>query len=649
VAEDEYQLAPRSQHLSGNKTFKDSFNITFVDSSRQVVDSKPEFQHPKLVVHEIELLESQTINREAPTFPADIIQLHLESSEQQLHLTSKDTKFDESAPLDDTKMSGLATSRSRDSSPMKSSSAQDAALGLFVGGTNVAALRHRSPSPAGYDSDFMGGDLDQETIDAAAAFAQPLSAKPATPERSTVTHKRSSTSKKSRKNKSIDVSAGSPKQLTAEDRRKIRELDTAAAVEDWFADPVKVPKPVKDNKPKPPAPIDKPEPHPILLRRDNKGNSKKKGKGKSKKGSISMPSDSLAPDQANKPGHPFPISSPTTKTRAANDGDVEELLQQVVEHDILHPAFVETGKESNYIDTSFYPPSQPTPSKVTPEAPRDTNGMEIVASKPAHIATLDPAQQTYTTLPARQPDNPENPLIEPTHEKPSERGSNLAGVFGWGCMKNQSSDPEHNEIIVAPAVVREAPALLPPSKEDKEDGTKSKSIDSKLSVQECTKRKEYDEQPATPIANGDLEQPQQLLTPFKPKANAQETIVAAGEPTDDQPQSETVVENDWALLASSKSKNKKLEGQKETNDMNKFLPHQTHDTIPDIERAIDGEQPDSHAVTLLESQGLKQDSADEWVPISKVEKKKAKQGKRASIIESKPAIDKKNGEGSEQA
>jgi hypothetical protein len=320
VTEDEYQSALESPHLSNSGSIDDSFNDAFMTSFSQ--GPGPEVQHPELQDREIEELpESQQTTPKASSFPAGVMQLPEDSSERQVEKPSEDMKglglsLDESAPLDDTKMRDFATSRSRDTSTTRSSSAlQDAALGLLVGGATAAALRHRTPSPSGYDSDFMGGELDQETIDAAAAFAPPPAAEPTTPERPTLARAPSSTSKKGKKGrkgskgKSIDFSAESPKELTAEDRQKIREMDTAAAVEGWLVEPVEEPKSIEEKKSEPPTPIAESAPDPNLLRRDIKGKGKKKSKGKVKKPSISMSSESPASTPTDEQGQPLSSSS----------------------------------------------------------------------------------------------------------------------------------------------------------------------------------------------------------------------------------------------------------------------------------------------------------------------------------------------------
>jgi hypothetical protein len=207
-----------------------------------------------------------------------------------------------SPAFDDTKMRDHA-SRSRDTSPSSSSSAlQKVALGAAAGGLAALALRNRSPSPAGprYDpDDFMGGDLDDETLELAAkstpAPVSPPAERPALTRAPSSSSKGGKKGKKESKNKSIGLTGETPKELSLEERKKIEEQDAADAVGDWFVDEPVTEKKIVEEKSEPIV-VEEKEPDPNLLRRDSKGKGKKKAKTKpKKKGSISGPSTSPPP------------------------------------------------------------------------------------------------------------------------------------------------------------------------------------------------------------------------------------------------------------------------------------------------------------------------------------------------------------------
>lgn len=325
--EDEYQSALESPHLSASDALDNSFMDQFGFASPPNLD---------LQDREIEELpESQQTTPKASTFPAGVLEPRQDAAprahdieankpeipnglglsidepiESRSAISQPQSPLAPSAPIDDSKMRNTAASRSRDPSPTKSSSAlQDAALGALIGGAAATALRHRSPSPAGYDSDFMGGAPDQETIDLAAQSIPPVEQEP---ERPVLTRAPSSSSKKGKKkkgskSKSIDFDAESPKELTAEDLQAIRLKDTEDAMAGLLDDPVEEPKPVEEKKSEP---ITVPsEPDPNLLRRDSKGKGKGKKKVKAKKGSISTPTESPAPTPTDEQPDPLPSSS----------------------------------------------------------------------------------------------------------------------------------------------------------------------------------------------------------------------------------------------------------------------------------------------------------------------------------------------------
>jgi hypothetical protein len=333
--EDDYQSALESPHLSTSDAFEDSF-MDPMDPFSLVSPPQPgpELQHPELAEREIEEVdESGQSTPKASKFPSGILTPAGPSSEDLTrkledvqNVEGRASPLGASAPIDDSKM----LTRSRDPSPSKSSSLlQNAALGALVGTATAAALRHRSPSPsstqrpasrAGSDFDFMGGDLDEATIAEAAAFAPPPKSpeqekstlSPRTPPASTA--KKGKKARKGSKGKSLDLgaSSGEVQEMSAVEMQRIREMDTAAAVEDWFAAPaVESPKKVEEKKPE--LVRVESEPDPNLLRRDSyKAKAgKKKGKGKAgKKGSISetpVESPAATPTEA----FPFPEQAET--------------------------------------------------------------------------------------------------------------------------------------------------------------------------------------------------------------------------------------------------------------------------------------------------------------------------------------------------
>lgn len=385
--EDEYESAYESAHGSPSASVSDAFEDALADPFNFVPQHYsgpgPEVQHPELVDRDIEeVTESQQTTPKASSFPAGVLDVRHQGAlpaenlsvrlEQIQHEEPKGlglsmeepavshgylssfvhdqfpgqglpqfatpfmphppaqiTPLAPSAPIDDVPgVRDISTPRSRDASPAKSSSRlQDAALGALVGGAAAAAvLHHRSSSPAASD-DFMGGDLDQETIDAAASSA-PI-AGPSSPERPTLTRAPSSSSKKTKKGKkgskgkSIDLAAEPPKELTAEDWAKIREDDAADAVEGWFDAPVEEPKALEEKEiEKEPIPVEvkHPEPSPELLRRESKGKGKAKKKGKGKKESISEAVEApvvIPAEEVSRPALPDTVKDTVKDTEPA--------------------------------------------------------------------------------------------------------------------------------------------------------------------------------------------------------------------------------------------------------------------------------------------------------------------------------------------
>ncbi|KAF2195380.1 hypothetical protein K469DRAFT_734024 [Zopfia rhizophila CBS 207.26] len=320
--EDEYQSALESPHMSASETFEDPFTDPFgvVSTQQQVEQADGDGNVP----------ESQQTTPKASSFPPDVLKLSedtADSTRGAIPTAPEESKglglsFEESSlqqtssrplsPLEktDAQAPDIEAPQSRKLSPHKSSSAlHDAAVGALTGSATAAILTHESTS-TGYDSDFMGGEPDQADIDLAAQSIPPP--EPQEPARPSILRMTSSSSKKGKKGPkgmSIEFTNEQSKELTAEDRQKIREKDTADAVEGWFEDPVEEPTPIE---PKTPEPIkESVAPDPTLLKRDNKGKGKKK-KGKTKKGSISATPDSPLPTQTEEQ----PDSLPTTSQSA---------------------------------------------------------------------------------------------------------------------------------------------------------------------------------------------------------------------------------------------------------------------------------------------------------------------------------------------
>ena len=351
--EDDYQSALESPHLSTSDAFEDSFMdpmdpYSLISPPR----SGPELQHPELAGREIEEIdESGQSTPKASSFPAGVL-TPAGPPPEDLTRKLEDVQSEKgasplaaSAPIDDLK----TRARSRDLSPSKSSSLlQDAALGALVGGATAAMLKHRSPSPAasdvqrpssraGSDFDFMGGDLDQETIEEAAAFAPPP--RPRSPEQPTLSPrtpppaKKGKKARKGSKGKSLDLGAGSGevKELTAAERQKMREVDTADAVDDWFSAPVEEPKKIEEKKPEP-VRVEA-EPDPNLLRRESKSKPKKKGKGKAKKGSVSSPAESPAPTPIDERSEAFPVSADMEEPAASSSSSYKPFVPTFVDNE----------------------------------------------------------------------------------------------------------------------------------------------------------------------------------------------------------------------------------------------------------------------------------------------------------------------------
>ena len=288
----EYESALESPNLSASIVSDDPF-FEPLDVVSDLISPQlgPELQHPELADREIEEVdESGQVTPKASDFqtaaesagpPQDVLAAVLEdvkakSTETTHHEGSVPqlaSPLAPSAPLDDSKMRDVLPRRSRDASPSTASSRlQTAALGVAIGGATAAALRARSPSPSVYKSDdLVGGELDDKSIDDAAKFPPETAVETV---QSTLVRAPSPSSpkgnegKKAFKDKSIDLSAETSREISPADLEEIQE------------DPIREPKSVVEKLAEPEA-IEAPaEPDPALLRRDSKSKGRKKAKGK---------------------------------------------------------------------------------------------------------------------------------------------------------------------------------------------------------------------------------------------------------------------------------------------------------------------------------------------------------------------------------
>jgi hypothetical protein len=292
-----------------------------------------------------------------------------------------------SPAFDDLKMRDHAL-RSRDTSPSGSSSAlQKVALGATAGGLAAITLRDRSPSPLGPRDDpeeFMGGNLDDETLELTAkstpASVSPPSERPALVRApSSSLKKGGKKGKKGSKSKSVDFTGEAPKELSAEEIKKIEEQDAADAVGDWFVDEPVIEKNVVEDKPEPVV-VEEKEPDPNLLRRDSKGKGKKKAKPK-KKGSISDPSTSPPPTPSE--------SVPSTPFETAFEDQGDSLPNIPLEDELSTSAQLENvPSSSGYVSGSS---KQYVPTFVDNEDDWAKNRAESVFTDDATLIGEQPA------------------------------------------------------------------------------------------------------------------------------------------------------------------------------------------------------------------------------------------------------------------
>ena len=159
----EYESALESPRPSDNVTPDDPyFDPLHAVSNLIAGQPGPELQHPELVSREIEEVDgSGQVTPKASNFTSDKSAASVGPSRDVLAAALEDVKAKSSAtfsrpasplapsaPLDDTKMREMSTTRSGKSSPTNSSSRlQTAAFGAAIGGLTAAAFRNRTPSP----------------------------------------------------------------------------------------------------------------------------------------------------------------------------------------------------------------------------------------------------------------------------------------------------------------------------------------------------------------------------------------------------------------------------------------------------------------------------------------------------------------------
>jgi hypothetical protein len=157
----EYESALESPRPSDNVT-PDDLNFDPLHAVSDLIAGRPgpELQHPELVGREIEEVDgSGQVTPKASDFtsgtPAasvgpsrDVLAAALEDVKAKRSSSRPASPLAPSAPLDDTKMRDVSTTRSGKSSPTNSSSRlQTAAFGAAIGGLTAAAFRNRTPSP----------------------------------------------------------------------------------------------------------------------------------------------------------------------------------------------------------------------------------------------------------------------------------------------------------------------------------------------------------------------------------------------------------------------------------------------------------------------------------------------------------------------
>lgn len=196
VTDEEYESALETPGLGESLTPDDPF-FEPLDVVSDLIASQPgpELQHPELAGHEIEEVDdSGQATPKASDLPAglsavsagpahDVLAATLEgvkekgtdASHEQASLP-RSTSPRLASPLapspliDESRMRDVPVSRSRDASPITTSSRlQAAALGAIVGGPTAGALRGRSSSPTGRKSDnIIEDDLQEVDVDATA-------------------------------------------------------------------------------------------------------------------------------------------------------------------------------------------------------------------------------------------------------------------------------------------------------------------------------------------------------------------------------------------------------------------------------------------------------------------------------------------------